>query len=129
MGCAEKMKHLDLWNVATKCINEQYLLGLEKRVLAWSANHEHAVFDLQDEVHPAAVCVWFQYCSEGRSTILKVVNHSGDWGLSELGAGKIPFVSNNPFVPDGRDAASNADGGVCFSTEPIGGGRASTTQA
>lgn len=38
---------------------------LNRKVLAWSANHEHAVFDLHDEVHPATVYVWFEWHSKG----------------------------------------------------------------
>ena len=84
---------------------------LDVRVLAWSANYEHAVFYLQGEIHPATVCVWFQYWKrEGDrqiDTIHKIELRDGKWKKAEVSAGSIPYANHNPFDPRKNNAASN----------------------
>ena len=96
--------------------------GLNDKVLAWASHHEHAVFNLHDEVHPATIVVWFGWRSRGLEygysfeTIYKiqriktVINPNKwwyDWAFVERSYGNIPFVNNNPFDPRKQNAASN----------------------
>ena len=92
----------------------------DTKILVWSAHHEHAVFDLKDEVHPASVVVWFQYwlgvyddpptvigrLPKSKNTIHKVELKKGQWKFAERSFGSIPYCNHNPFKPGG-DAASN----------------------
>ncbi len=47
-------KHIQLPNWSL----EPYL---DDKVLVWAADHEHAVFGIHEEIHPAAKLVWFQF--------------------------------------------------------------------
>ena len=82
---------------------------LEPQCLAWSANHEHAVFSIEDEIHPKAVCIWLGYTEDSISftMICKIQLQGGYWELSEISKGQIPLVNNNPFDPRKENAASN----------------------
>lgn len=73
---------------------------LKQRCLIWSANHEHAVASIDDEIHPQAKRVWLEF--EGLDVIYAYEKHwkTGDWGLVERKNGNIPLVNNNPFEPD-----------------------------
>ena len=74
---------------------DMFCARLDVRVLAWSANYEHAVFHLQGEIHPATVCVWFQYWKrEGDrqiDTIHKIELRDGKWKKAEVSAGQNPI--------------------------------------
>ena len=105
------LKYIDIYRQAYKLIKQPpsslYFEGLGIRVLAWSANHEHAIFGLEDEVHPATVCVWFQYQQGQKETILKIERKCGKWEQVEVSVGNIPYTHNNPFDPRKQNAASN----------------------
>lgn len=106
------MKYIDVFyqvyriNYRTKH-RDAFYANLQGQVLVWSANHEHAVFDLWDNVHPASTCVWFQYRRGQEDTIHKIQRKCGKWRKAEVSVGKIPFVSHNPFDPRKQNAASN----------------------
>ena len=72
----------------------------KQQCLIWSANHEHAVASIDDEIHPQAKCVWSEF--EGLNVIYAYERHwkTGDWELVERKKGNIPLVNNNPFKPD-----------------------------
>ena len=137
MGCS--MRYIDIFIKACALSPRDFQLTfstrpgdkgydrLNRKVLAWSANHEHAVFDLQDEVHPATVYVWFEWHSKGLwyggpwntiykikrfKTVLNANNWWYDWGFAERSDGNIPFVNNNPFDPRKENAASNTAASV-----------------
>lgn len=106
------MKYIDIFNQAYRIDyrtmhREAFHANLQGQVLAWSANHEHAIFDLWDDVHPATVCVWFQYQRGDENTIHKTERKCGKWKKAEVAVGSIPFVNNNPFDPRRNTAASN----------------------
>ena len=111
------MKYIDIYRKAYSLVKQPncslYFKGLGVRVLVWSVNHEHAIFGLEDEVHPATVCVWFQ-CQRGeKGTIHKIQRIDGDqWEMTEISVGNIPFVNNNPFDPRKDLAASNTAASV-----------------
>ena len=73
---------------------------LKQQCLIWSANHEHAVASIDDEIHPQAKRVWLE--CEGLNVIYAYERHwkTGDWKLVERKKGSIPLVNNNPFKPD-----------------------------
>ena len=73
---------------------------LKQKCLIWSANHEHAVASVDDEIHPQAKCVWLEF--EDSDVIYAYEKHwkTGDWELVERKKGNIPLVNNNPFKPD-----------------------------
>lgn len=112
------MKYIDIYREAYSLIKQPecclYFKGLDTRVLAWTANHEHAVFGLQDEAHPATVCVWFQFLQDGVEIyrIYKIELKDGAWEHSEVSVGRIPYVNNNPFAPRILDAVSNTTDSV-----------------
>ena len=105
------MKYIDIYRESyslakhPKC--SLYFKNLGIRVLAWTSNHEHAVFFLDDEVHPAAVCVWFQDYRGMAFTIRKIHLKNGRWEEAEVSVGSIPLANNNPFDPREQNAASN----------------------
>ena len=110
------MKYIDIFTEAYRlekiAIRDAFYKQLTPQVLAWSANHEHAVFGLHSEVHPATVCVWFQYRRETgdgwEDVILKIKHNSERWkSIEEPSVGRIPYVNNNPFDPSKNNAASN----------------------
>ena len=106
------MKYIDIFTEAYRlekiAIRDAYHEQLTPPVLAWSANHEHAVFGLHSEVHPATVCVWFQYRRGEEMVILKIEHNSERWkSVEEPSVGRIPYVNNNPFDPRKNNAASN----------------------
>ena len=98
------------------------------KCLAWSANYEHAVFDLDDAIHPAAVYVWikplgtpFILCYEKKDYCKVYDPESGwvyheyespRWVFVELKGGNIPLVNHNPFDPSQQNAASNTAASV-----------------
>ena len=103
-------------------IEYQEYWGLNRKVLAWASHHEHAVFSILDEVHPASVFVWFQWRFRGLcygdsfsviykiqqvKTIMNPSDIRDDWTFAEHSQGNIPFVNNNPFDPRKNNAASN----------------------
>ena len=55
----------------------------KQQCLIWSANHEHAVAAIDDEIHPRAKCVWLEF--EGFNVIYAYEKHwkTGDWELVE----------------------------------------------
>ena len=73
---------------------------LKRQCLIWSANHEHAVTSIDDDIHPQAKCVWLEF--EGINVIHAYEKHwkTGEWKLVERKKGNIPLVNNNPFKPD-----------------------------
>lgn len=73
---------------------------LKQKCLIWSANHEHAVASIDDEIHPQAKCVWLEF--EDSNVIYAYEKHwkTGTWELIERKKGNIPLVNNNPFKPD-----------------------------
>ena len=73
---------------------------LKQKCLIWSANHEHAVASIDDEIHPQAKCVWLEF--EDSDVIYAYEKHwkTNDWVLVERKKGNIPLVNNNPFKPD-----------------------------
>lgn len=73
---------------------------LKQKCLIWSANHEHAVASVDDEIHPQAKCVWLEF--ESSDVIYAYEKHweTGDWVLVERKKGNIPLVNNNPFKPN-----------------------------
>ena len=104
------MKYKDLFKLP--------LDWLQPQCLVWSANHEHAVFSIEDEVHPKAVYIWLGYIDAFGEAYFsypplhvifkyKLQQGNRDWELSEISEGNIPFVSNNPFDPRKENAASN----------------------
>ena len=111
------MKYIDIFDEAYRIKNstahkDAFHARLDVRVLAWTVNHEHAVFHLLGEVHPATACIWFQYFrGEGDNleyTIHKIQRIDGNrWREAEVSVGSIPFVNNNPFDPRKQNAASN----------------------
>jgi hypothetical protein len=77
----------------------------KQQCLIWSANHEHAVASVDDEIHSQAKRVWLgfedpNWCSH--PVIYAYERHwqTGDWELVERKKGNIPLVNNNPFKPD-----------------------------
>ena len=108
----ETMKYIDIYRHAYLLIKQpktsSYFKELDIKVLVWSANHEHAIFEMEDEVHPATVCVWFQCYRGKRYTIHKIQRIDADqWKEAEVSVGSIPFVNHNPFDPRKQNAASN----------------------
>ena len=105
------MKYIDIFKQAYLLFKQSecslYFQSLGARVLAWTVNHEHAVFELLDEVHPATVCVWFQYHRGDKDTIHKTQRIDGKWTSVEITLGSVPFVNNNPFDPKKDLCASN----------------------
>ena len=100
----------------------------EPKCLAWSANHEHAVFSLDDTIHPQAKFVWIKpsgtpfilcyeqkrywkkYRYDSQYKLTRRVYHEYKpprWDFVELKLGRIPLVNNNPFDPCRQNAASN----------------------
>ena len=79
---------------------------LKQQCLIWSANHEHAVAFIDDEIHPQAKCVWLEF--EGLNVIYAYEKHwkTGNWELVEEKTGNIPLVNNNPFKPDSESVFS-----------------------
>ena len=113
------MKYIDIFK---QVFGNEYFYFPKSNVLAWTANHEHAVFDMQDEAHPATVYVWFQWWiyayddpptvigrfPKCRDTIYKCELKNDKWCVAEPRSfGRIPFVNNNPFDPRKQNAASN----------------------
>ena len=119
------MKYRDLFSE-----NPSYWRGEmpEPKCLAWSANHEHAVFSLDDSIHPQAKFVWikpsgtpFILCYEKRDYCKIFQPASGyksatwvyheyqtpRWIFVELKLGEIPLENNNPFDPRKQNCASN----------------------
>ena len=83
------------------------------KILVWSANHETAIFDVNDEVHPASVVVWFQMIGHRNGSVSEKYELKDDrWRLVEQSFGKITYRNYNPFEPHGRDAASNTAASV-----------------
>ena len=88
---------------------------VQSSVLVWTANYETTVFQLDEQIHPATVYIWFQTFprdprwnpEEEPHTIEKWKLTGSDWELVETATGKIPFVSENPFDPRKQLAASN----------------------
>ena len=91
--------------------------------VVWSANLEHAVFSLDDDIHPKAKFVWikplgtpFVLCYEKRD-YCKVYEYpvgwvyhqyqTPRWVFVELKLGKLTLENNNPFDPRRQNAASN----------------------
>ena len=87
----------------------------ENRVLVWSADFEHAVFDINDAIHPNAICVWFELMARDSPTSYRQYTQKyrkdspkdsgfpyGVWGVVEASFGKIDFVYGNPF---GKESA------------------------
>ena len=110
------MKYIDVFDEAYRITDatahkDAFHARLDARVLAWTVNHEHAVFHLLGEVHPSSVCVWFQYFrGEGdnlEDTIHKIQRVDNKWKKVEVSVGCIPFVNHNPFDPRKDNAASN----------------------
>ena len=103
------MRYKDLFKVDTR-------LELNPQCLAWTVNHEHAVFAIDACIHPAAVVVWLGFIDffPPFPMIYKYQKHweTGEWELIEESIGEIPLVNNNPFSPHGRDAASNTAASV-----------------
>ena len=89
------MKYRDLFTPPHEEARE-----LKRQCLIWSANHEHAIASIDDEIHPQAKCVWLEF--EGLNVIYAYQKHwkTGDWELVENKTGNIPLVNNNPFKPD-----------------------------
>ena len=98
--------------------------------LAWSANHEHAVFLLDETIHPKAKFVWIklsktpfilcyerkrywnEYCYDSEYQLNRRVYHEYNpprWDFVELKLGNIPLVNNNPFKPCGNAASNTAE--------------------
>ena len=115
------MKYIDIFK---QIFGNAYFHFPKSNVLAWTANYEHAVFDIQDAVHPATVYVWFQWWiyayddppivagrrPKCKDTIYKCELKNGVWQVAEPRAfGKIPFVNNNPFKPCGNAASNTAE--------------------
>ena len=89
------MKYRDLFTPPHGAAREP-----KQQCLIWSANHEHAVASIDDEIHPQAKCIWLEF--EGLNVIYAYEKHwkTGDWELVEQKTGNIPLVNNNPFKPD-----------------------------
>ena len=89
------MKYRDLFTPPSGETRE-----LKQKCLIWSANHEHAVATIDEEIHPQARCVWLEF--EGLDVIYAYEMHwkTGKWELVERKKGNIPLVNNNPFKPD-----------------------------
>ena len=89
-------------------------LLLNPQCLAWTANHEHAVFGIEDEIHPKSVVIWLEYTPlfPPFPVIEKYRSIDGDWHLIETSDGEIPLVNNNPFDPRKNNAASNTAASV-----------------
>ena len=106
------MKYLDIFY---QVLGTEYGYIPRHKVLAWTVNHEHAVFHILDDVHPATVVVWFQWemysndvTWEKVNTIHKFERKDDKWRYAEpLSRGEIPLVNNNPFDPRKENAASN----------------------
>ena len=107
------MKYIDIFRQAYKLKKQPrtslYFKGLGIRVLAWSANLEHAIFGLEDDVHPATVCVWFQCQRAEVDTIHKIVRIAADSGkMTEVSIGSSPHIPTITRLPHERaNAASN----------------------
>lgn len=95
------MKYRDLRTPPHEEVRE-----LKQRCLIWSANHEHAIASIDDEIHPQAKRVWLEF--EGLDLIYAYEKHwkTGDWGLVERKNGNIPLVNNNPFKPNSESVFS-----------------------
>lgn len=122
------MKYIDIFRQAYKLIKQPrtslYFKGLGIRVLAWSANLEHAIFGLDDDVHPATVCVWFQCQRTKVDTIHKIQRIAGDqWEMTEISVGKVPLSNNNPFASQRATAVSNTAESVFPQNQPQGASR------
>ena len=109
------MKYIDVF---FKVFGREYGYYPKTKILVWSANHEHAVFDIYQSVHQATVVVWFEWemyrerpGSEKVNTIHKIELKNGDqWRIAEpLSYGNIPLTNNNPFKPCGNAASNTAE--------------------
>ena len=82
----------------------------DNRVLVWSKNLEHAVYHIDDVIHPEADCIWFQikkmdspstwadYIVKYRRDSPQISGYPyGTWGTVEGCWGTIDFRYNNPF--------------------------------
>ena len=115
LRASQPLKYIDIFQEAYSLANlstcNLFCARLDVRVLAWTSHHEHAVFHLLKEIHPATVCVWFQYWrGEGDGqvdTIHKIELKDGKWKKAEVSAGSIPYANHNPFDPRKDNAASN----------------------
>ena len=79
----------------------------EPKCLVWSANHEHAVFSLDDSIHPQSKFVWIKPSETPFILCYEKKWLSEIWVFVELKLGNIPLVNNNPFDPRKDLAASN----------------------
>ena len=96
MNCRGGMKYRDLFTPSDAEAREP-----KRQCLIWSDNHEHAVADINDEIHPQAKVVWIGF--ENPDLIIYAYEkhwRTGDWELIERKKGNIPLVNNNPFKPD-----------------------------
>ena len=95
------MRHKDLFS-------RQHSL-LNPKCLAWTENHEHAVFSVEDEIHPKAVVVWLGFIAffPPDPTLCKYQRVGDEWELVESSVGEVPLVNHNPFDPRKQNAASN----------------------
>lgn len=121
------MKYLDVFH---EIFGEEWAHYPKSHVLAWTANYETAVFDIQDEVHPATKWVWFQWWIYKYTTPPKLIGErlvatcgprcvdtiykcelkDGKWEIAEERSdGRIPFVNYNPFKPSGNAASNTAE--------------------
>ena len=68
------MKYRDLFTPSDAEAREP-----KQQCLIWSANHEHAVASIDDEIHPQAKCVWLE--CEDSDVIYAYEKYwkTGDW--------------------------------------------------
>ena len=100
------MKYNDVFREHEPHLDGEFITN--DQCLVWTANYEHAVFDIKDEIHPAAVYVWLQtgLTHVPCRLISKFQLMYGIWKRVEKCDGTLPFVNNNPFDPC-KDNASN----------------------
>ena len=98
---------------------------LGDRVLVWAAHHEHAVFGIHDEIHPAAKLVWFQFTRnwEEREDLDRRIfiyeRRKRRWDLLTMcDDATIPYKNNNPFCPVEKLGNGSAFKHVAFSVFP-----------
>ena len=101
------MKYRDIIGIEAKT-----LIGaspiLYHRCIAWTAGHETAIFDVDAEIHPAAVAVWLFPCyynqmrGEYERYMAKFTLKSGEWQFAEMldkEMSKLEVMNFNPFCP------------------------------
>ena len=101
------MKYNDVFREHIPLLDGEFITS--DKCLVWTSNYEHAVFDIQDEIHRAAVYIWIQtgLTHVPCSLISKFQLMHGIWKRVEKCDGTLPFVNNNPFDPRKDNAASN----------------------